>query len=105
MNRYSIASALLEKRKTSRYSPAAFANFIESAAVNKFNRDGGKTALIFSDYSVLLIDNKTHNVESIDDVMCGLFEIIARLIQYQSNPADIPAYLCRDLREWLHQHG
>lgn len=105
MNHYSIANALLDARKTSRYSPAAFANFIESAAVNKFNRDAGKTVLIFSDYSVLLIDNKTRNVESIDDVMCGLFEIVARLIQYQSNPADIPAYLWRDLREWLHQHG
>lgn len=32
-------------------------------------------------------------------------EIVARLLQYQNNPADIPAYLWRDLREWLRNHG
>lgn len=103
MKNYSVASALLETRKTSRYLPAAFANFAESAAVNKFNRDG-KTILIFSDYSALQIDNNTNNIDSIDATISGLIEIVARLQQFSSNPADIPAYLWRDLREWLRQH-
>lgn len=104
MNRYSLASALLEIRKTSRYSPAAFANFVESAAVHKFNRND-RTILLYADYSALQIDSDTKSVESVDDVTGNLIEIIARLLQYQNNPADIPAYLWRDLREWLRNHG
>lgn len=45
--------------------------------------------------------NDTKSVESIDDVT----EIVARLLQYQNNPADIPAYLRHDLLEWLRNHG
>lgn len=41
----------------------------------------------------------------VDDVTSNLIEIVARLLQYQNNPADIPAYLWRDLREWLRNHG
>nr|DAG22324.1 MAG TPA: hypothetical protein [Caudoviricetes sp.] len=104
MKSYSIASALLEIRKTSHYSPAAFANFIESIAVNKFNRYE-KTILIFVDYSALQIDTDTKSVEAVDDMTGNLIEIVARLLQYQNNPADIPAYLWRDLREWLRNHG
>ena len=104
MNRYSLASALLEIRKTSRYSPAAFANFAESAAVHKFNRND-RTILLYADCSALQIDADTKSVESVDDATGNLIEIVARLLQYQNNPADIPAYLCRDLREWLRNHG
>lgn len=49
-----------------------------------------------ADYSALQID---------DDATGNLIEIIARLLQYQNNPADIPAYLRRDLLEWLRNHG
>lgn len=45
------------------------------------------------------------SVESVDDVTSNLIEIIARLLQYQNNPADIPAYLRHDLLEWLRNHG
>lgn len=47
----------------------------------------------------------TKSVESVDDVTSNLIEIAARLLQYQNNPADIPAYLRRDLLEWLRNHG
>lgn len=47
----------------------------------------------------------TKSVESVDDATSNLIEIVARLLQYQNNPADIPAYLRRDLREWLRNHG
>lgn len=43
--------------------------------------------------------------ESVDDVTSNLIEIVARLLQYQNNPADIPAYLRHDLLEWLRNHG
>lgn len=49
--------------------------------------------------------NDTKSVESVDDVTSNLIEIIARLLQYQNNPADIPAYLRHDLLEWLRNHG
>jgi len=49
--------------------------------------------------------NDTKSVESVDDVTSNLIEIVARLLQYQNNPADIPAYLRRDLLEWLRNHG
>lgn len=101
---YSIASALLEIRKTSNYLPRAFADFAESAAVHKFNRND-RTILLYADYSALQIDDDTKSVEAVDDVTNNLIEIIARLLQYQNNPADIPAYLWRDLREWLRNHG
>ncbi len=71
-----IKGAFLEARKTSC-----------SAAVHKFNR------------------NDTKSVESVDDVTSNLIEIVARLLQYQNNPADIPAYLRHDLLEWLRNHG
>jgi hypothetical protein len=74
-------------RKTSCYLPKAFADFVESAAVHKFNRN---------DKVILLSD---------DDVTSNLIEIVARLLQYQNNPADIPAYLRHDLLEWLRNHG
>lgn len=61
------------------------------------NRNG-KIILLYSDYS------ETKSVESVDDVTGNLIEIIARLLQYQNNPADIPAYLRRDLLEWLRNH-
>jgi hypothetical protein len=101
---YSIASALLEIRKTSNYLPRFFADFVESAAVHKFNR-GGKTILIYEDFSALQIDDDTKSVDSVDGVTSNLIEIIARLLQYKNNPADIPTYLWSDLREWLRQHG
>lgn len=101
---YTIGGALLEARKTSNYSPKAFADFVESAAVHKFNRND-KTILLYADYSALQIDADTKSVESVDDVTSNLIEIVARLLQYQNNPADIPAYLWRDLREWLRNHG
>jgi hypothetical protein len=66
-------------RKISCYLP-------KSAAVHKFNR------------------NDTKSVESVDDVTSNLIEIVARLLQYQNNPADIPAYLRHDLLEWLRNH-
>ena len=51
----------------------------------------------------------TKSVESVDDATSNLIEIVARLLQYQNNPADnpadIPAYLRRDLLEWLRNHG
>ena len=47
----------------------------------------------------------TKGVESVDDATGNLIEIVARLLQYQNNPADIPAYLRRDLLEWLRNHG
>lgn len=59
----------------------------------------------FADYSALQIDAETKSVESVDDVTNNLIEIVARLLQYQNNPADIPAYLRRDLLEWLRNHG
>ena len=49
--------------------------------------------------------NDTKSVESVDDVTSNLIEIVARLLQYQNNPADIPAYLRHDLLEWLRNHG
>lgn len=101
---YTIASAFLEARKTSNYLAKAFADFVESAAVHKFNRND-KTILLYSDYSALQIDADTKSVESVDDVTSNLIEIVARLLQYQNKPADIPAYLWRDLREWLRNHG
>lgn len=101
---YTIASAFLEARKTSCHLPKAFADFVESAAVHKFNRNG-KVMLLYSDYSALQIDADTKSVESVDDAAGNLIEIVARLLQYQNNPADIPAYLWRDLREWLRNHG
>lgn len=101
---YTIAGAFLEVRKTSCYLPKAFADFVESAAVHKFNRND-KTILLYADYSALQIDADTKSVESVDDVTGNLIEIVARLLQYQNNPADIPAYLWRDLREWLRNHG
>lgn len=55
-----------------------------------------KTILLYAD---------TKSVESVDDVTSNLIEIVARLLQYQNNPADIPAYLRRDLLEWLRNHG
>lgn len=95
---YTIAAAFLEARKTSCYLPK-----VESAAVHKFNRND-KTILLYADYSALQIDADTKSVESVDDVTGNLIEIAARLLQYQNNPADIPAYLWRDLREWLRNH-
>ena len=86
---YTIAGALLE------YLPKAFADFVESAAVHKFNRND-KVILLYAD---------TKSVESVDDVTSNLIEIVARLLQYQNNPADIPAYLRHDLLEWLRNHG
>lgn len=106
MNHYSIASALLEIRKTSRYSPAAFANFIESAAVNKFNHDDGKTILIFADYSALQINNDTHSIDSIDGIMSGLIEIAMRIQALpESAVTDVPAYLYCDLLKWLRHNS
>lgn len=101
---YTIASALLEARKTSNYLPKAFADFVESAAVHKFNRND-KKILLYADYSSLQIDADTKSVKAVGDVTGNLIEIVARLLQYQNNPADIPAYLWRDLREWLRNHG
>lgn len=92
---YTIAEAFLEARKTSCY--------LAESAVHKFNRND-KIILLYSDYSALQIDAETKSVESVDDVTGNLIEIIARLLQYQNNPADIPAYLRRDLREWLRNH-
>ena len=90
--------------QASNYLPKAFADFVESVAVHKFNRND-KIILLYSDYSALQIDAETKSVESVDDVTNNLIEIVARLLQYQNNPADIPAYLWRDLREWLRNHG
>lgn len=101
---YTIAGALLEVCKTSCYLPKAFVAFVESAAVHKFNRND-KIILLYSDYSALQIDADTKSVEAVDDATSNLIEIVARLLQYQNNPADIPAYLWRDLREWLRNHG
>lgn len=100
---YTIAGALLEVRKTNCYLPKVFADFAESAAVHKFNRND-KVILLYVDYSALQIDADTKSVESVDDATSNLIEIVARLLQYQNNPADIPAYLRRDLREWLRDH-
>jgi hypothetical protein len=97
---YTIAGALLEARKTTK----SFAAFVESAAVHKFNLSG-KTILLYGDFSALQIDTDTKSVEFVDDITGNLIEIVARLLQYQNNPADIPAYLWRDLREWLRYHG
>ena len=47
----------------------------------------------------------TKSVESVDAATSNLIEIVARLLQYQNNPADIPAYLRHDLLEWLRNHG
>ena len=52
-----------------------------------------------------LSNNDTKSVESVDVVKSNLIEIVARLLQYQNNPADIPAYLRHDLLEWLRNHG
>lgn len=60
---------------------------IAGAAGHNFNRNG------------------TKRVESVDAVASNLIEIVARLLQYQNNPADIPAYLRHDLLEWLRNHG
>lgn len=95
---YTIAAAFLESRKTSCYLSK-----VESAAVHKFNRND-KIILLYSDYSALQIDTETKSVEAVDDATNNLIEIAARLLQYQNNPADIPAYLRRDLREWLRNH-
>lgn len=38
------------------------------------------------------------------NVTSNLIEIVVRLLQYQNNPADIPAYLRHDLLEWLRNH-
>lgn len=101
---YTIATAFLEARKTSCYlSKADFVGFVESAAVHKFNRNG-KTILLYADYSALQIDADTKSVDSVDDATGNLIEIATRLLQYQNNPADIPAYLWCDLREWLRNH-
>lgn len=99
-----IAGALLEARKTNCYLPKAFVDFVESAAVHKFNRND-KTILLYADYSALQIDADTKSVEAVDDATGNLIEIVARLLQYQNNPADVPVYLWRDLREWLRNHG
>lgn len=101
---YTIAEAFLEARKTSCYLPKAFVDFVESAAVHKFNRND-KTILLYADYSALQIDADTKSVEAVDDATGNLIEITARLLQYQNNPADIPVYLWRDLREWLRNHS
>ena len=73
---YTIGGALLEARKTSNYLPKDFAD-----------------------------TKSVESVESADDATSNLIEIVARLLQYQNNPADIPAYLRRDLLEWLRNHG
>lgn len=105
MNRYSIASALLEIRKTSRYSPAAFANFVESVAVNKFNHYD-KTILILADYSALQINNDTHSIDSIDGIRGVLIEIAVRIQALpESAVNDIPAYLYCDLLKWLRHNN
>lgn len=52
-----------------------------------------------------MIKSYTKSVESVDDVTSNLIEIATRLLQYQNNPADIPAYLRRGLLEWLRNHG
>lgn len=105
MNRYSIASALLEIRKTSHYSPAAFANFIESVAVNKFNRND-KTILLYADYSALQIDADTHSIDSIDGIMSALLEIAVRIQALpESTVNDIPSYLYCDLLKWLRHNN
>lgn len=96
LSSYTIARSLLEARRS--------VDFVESAAVHKFNRNG-KAILIYADNSALQIDTATKSVEAIDDVTCNLIEIVARLLQYKNNPADIPAYLWRDLREWLRNNG
>ena len=72
---YTISGALLEAHKTSNYLPKDFAD-----------------------------TKSVESVESVDDATSNLIEIVARLLQYQNNPADIPAYLRRDLREWLRNH-
>lgn len=82
-----IKSYTIAARKTSCYLPKA-------AAVHKFNRND-KVILLYAD---------TKSVESVDDVTSNLIEIVARLLQYQNNPADIPAYLRHDLLEWLRNH-
>lgn len=94
-----------EKKLTKSYTIAAKTSCYlpESAAVLKFNRNG-KTILLYADYSALQIDADTKSVESVDAVTGNLIEIIARLLQYQNNLADIPVYLWRDLREWLRNH-
>lgn len=96
---YTIAAAFLEA-----LPKADSAGFVESVAVHKFNRND-KIILLYSDYSALQIDAETKRVEAVDDATNNLIEIVARLLQYQNNPADIPAYLWRDLREWLRNHG
>lgn len=88
---YTITGALLEARKTSCYLP-------KSLAVHKFNRND-KVILLYTD------TKSVESVESVDDVTGNLIEIVARLLQYQNNPADIPAYLRHDLLEWLRNHG
>lgn len=85
---YTIAGAFLEARKTSCYLPKA------AAVVHKFNRND-KVILLYAD---------TKSVESFDDVTSNLIEIVARLLQYQNNPTDIPAYLRHNLLEWLRNH-
>lgn len=64
--------------------------YLPKLAVHKFNRNDTKSV---------------ESVESVDDVTGNLIEIVARLLQYQNNPADIPAYLRHDLLEWLRNHG
>lgn len=65
----------------------ALLEYLPKAAVHKFNH------------------NDTKSVESVDDATSNLIEIVARLLQYQNNPADIPAYLRHNLLEWLRNHG
>lgn len=104
MKGHTIASALLEIRKDSRYLPHAFADFAEAASVNKF-QPADKTILIFSDYSALMIDKDTYSVDHIDGITSDLIEIAIRLQTLPSTAvADIPAYLCRDLLKWLRRH-
>lgn len=74
----------------------------KSYTMHKFNRND-KTILLYADYSALQIDDDTKSVASVDDVTGNLIEIAVRLLQYQ-NPADIPVYLWRGLREWLRSH-
>lgn len=74
------------------YTIAASCYLPKSAAAHKFNRND-KVILLYAD------------TKSVDDVTGNLIEIVARLLQYQNNPADIPAYLRHDLLEWLRNHG
>lgn len=59
---------------------------------------------MFKSYTIARKTSYYLSKAAANNTKSDLIEIVARLLQYQNNPADIPAYLRHDLLEWLRNH-